>query len=434
MSLQAVAQLQGFCTIEKNYTSTEAKFVFHYAIKAPVDQSLTIHHYFYQNNLIVDSTIHYTNTQQKDYVGNYCLISIEQIKPIQDYLVECVIINESNGETLQIKKDLLMDIQSNKPSLGSMVLFSQPINKIKNTILIENFCDTSIQNIYYRVPIFNASLLKPNANFYIRITKKGKPNHILYSYVDTFKSSLANGYLFTSKIPLQNLVSGNYMISYSLFDNDILMDKKEIECQCIRPSQAKAIIKNGDEFSQAKLEVDETFIKKYDQKAMQRNILALKAITTAAQFQVIQQLVETNNDSLIRKYFYNFWITKNANYPQEAWTEYSNKLNHCLKYFNGIETDRSIIYLRYGKPDKTEDVPNEPNTIPYEIWQYEAIGTEANVVFLFIQSRGINDQKQLLHSTLSVEKHYPAWRNFLIAGDDNNNRALEYLQLDGSSK
>jgi GWxTD domain-containing protein len=436
---KANAQLTAFAKSQVYTFNTSTVVLQHIAVQIPMDQSISIKFHYYKNNVCVDSFTSYCNTTANEYVGNYwhrtiqhqlapgtytCKIDVEQSNTQQSWYTQ----NDINVQAITDSTIILTPI---------VTFFDSTSNK--NIPLIGDFCDTTINYVQVQSKVMLGAAKDSMAYIYLRVTKRGKPNHILFSKVDTIQASITSKqtvYDYTSTIPLNGLKSGNYMVFVSVYRNTTLLKKVETFFQCIRPTIQMATNKAStvDEFTEQLIDFKNTFVGKMDTTALKRNITSLQAIVTASQFNIIQQLVAVNDDTTMRRYFYNFWQVKNNENPESAWREYATKLNYCIDKFGGTNNDRAITYLRYGKPDKTEDVPNEPNTIPYEIWQYEAIGTEDNVVFLFIQGRGIDNQKALLHSTLKAEKQFPNWRNFLIKGEDNNNRALEYLQLNGSSR
>jgi hypothetical protein len=47
----------------------------------------------------------------------------------------------------------------------------------------------------------------------------------------------------------------------------------------------------------------------------------------------------------------------------------------------GYYTDRGRVYLQYGPPDSQQQVPNEPDSYPYEIWQYYRLKDPTNGQF-----------------------------------------------------
>ena len=76
----------------------------------------------------------------------------------------------------------------------------------------------------------------------------------------------------------------------------------------------------------------------------------------------------------------------------------------------GWQTDRGRVYLLYAEPDEVERFPNQGDSKPYEIWQYNQI--ESGVIFVFIDRTGLGDYT-LVHSTKRGELQDESWQQHL---------------------
>jgi hypothetical protein len=109
----------------------------------------------------------------------------------------------------------------------------------------------------------------------------------------------------------------------------------------------------------------------------------------------------------------------NEDDPQQAYVDYMEIANYADQVFksglgHGFETDRGMIYLRYGAPNDVVSVEDEPSAPPYEIWIYYAfpVTGQNNVKFLFYSPELANSY-ELLHSTCENEINNPAWEQIL---------------------
>ncbi|MBK8956149.1 MAG: GWxTD domain-containing protein [Saprospiraceae bacterium] len=77
----------------------------------------------------------------------------------------------------------------------------------------------------------------------------------------------------------------------------------------------------------------------------------------------------------------------------------------------GFETDRGIMYLRYGRPDEIIKEDKDHGAFPYEIWKYNKIakGGQTNVKFLFYNPDLAGSDFRLLHSTAIGERFNRKW-------------------------
>lgn len=135
---------------------------------------------------------------------------------------------------------------------------------------------------------------------------------------------------------------------------------------------------------------------------------------------------------MMKKFIIDFWqrrASDTAN-PVKMWTTYFkhvkevNELFKCGKQ-KGYFTERGRVYLQYGKPDKRTEQPYEPNTYPYEIWQYYRLTDQVNGQFftnrrfVFVNRNLGDDCHTLVHSDVRGEIYNDRWR-FEVTRRNNN--------------
>jgi len=83
---------------------------------------------------------------------------------------------------------------------------------------------------------------------------------------------------------------------------------------------------------------------------------------------------------LLKNFIVDFWQKRAGDSldPLQMWLSYYVKVIEVNKMFKcgkqkGYYTDRGRCYLQYGPPDQRIRQPSEPNSYPYEIWQYYRI-------------------------------------------------------------
>ncbi len=116
-----------------------------------------------------------------------------------------------------------------------------------------------------------------------------------------------------------------------------------------------------------------------------------------------------------REFMFNFWEARkndplvSENYSYVSYMERVKESN--AKYSamgkKGWKTDRGRIYITYGEPNEIERYPNQPETRPYETWNYNDI--EGGVYFIFGDITGFSDF-QLIHSSKRGELSDPYWQ------------------------
>ena len=135
-------------------------------------------------------------------------------------------------------------------------------------------------------------------------------------------------------------------------------------------------------------------------------------------------------------FIYNFWMKRNKEKPEEAWKEYADKVKEVNRLFGsslllGYESERGLIYLKYGSPTERIVVNNENNALPYEIWQYNTLPKASNALFLFYRPGLVSNDYRLLHTTVNGEIRNPNWRNSLyfssMEESASSSRAEQYI-------
>jgi GWxTD domain-containing protein len=434
----AQAQLTAYVSTRQHAEKNNRELLHDICIKTYPNRTFVMQFDYYQNQIKVDSfTVHTTSDEAKFY-NQYWHHTIAYTLPYGAYTCNVSIEDVSTKENFSTTKNIeLFDTDS--VALSPISLFIKDSSVAFLPICFENFCDTYVHHFIAKTSIFHPEKINEKTYIYTRIAKKNKPNYIFYSHTDSIDARIIakKVWPYQTAIPLANLQSGNYIATISLYIGTRQVSRQQSNFQCVRPlaiTATKAVQIDEDFTSNNSNFFAQSFVAKYDAAALKRNLLSLQAIVSPNQFKLIQQIAEGKDDSLSRRFFYNFWVNKNNANPEKEWKEYLTKLNECVKNYGGISTDQAFIFLKYGKPDKVETVLNEINTIPYEVWQYETIETLSNIVFLFIQRNGVNNQMNLLHSTHPAEKKMMQWQQFLIKGETQNNRVLEYLAPDGKSR
>jgi GWxTD domain-containing protein len=156
-----------------------------------------------------------------------------------------------------------------------------------------------------------------------------------------------------------------------------------------------------------------------------------------AEESAIRGFLNRPDEMYMRYFIYNHFASINKSDPGKAWKDFSDLIREVNKYYNsgttmGYETDRGMIFLKYGQPDEDIRVPNEAGALPYEIWRYN-VGRKVggSGLFLFYSPGFMSSDYRLLHSTVPGERQNPEWRSILYStGHSSGNvnaRAEEYF-------
>ena len=105
------------------------------------------------------------------------------------------------------------------------------------------------------------------------------------------------------------------------------------------------------------------------------------------------------------------------------WNGHLWSLAYVNEHFDGSglegwQTDRGRVFLEYGPPNDIERYPHESSLLPYEIWRYNRLGSQNNVVFIFFDPDLATNHYPLLHSTKYGEINNPRWRDQIVTQSD----------------
>lgn len=147
------------------------------------------------------------------------------------------------------------------------------------------------------------------------------------------------------------------------------------------------------------------------------HINSMRPIADQLERKIIDDRIKDKDMDLMRRFFFSFWANRSVD-PEQAWRDYRaqvikvNKLFGC-RVMKGYETDRGMVYLKYGAPNTMMDRFNEMGTYPYTIWHYYRAGRYTNRRFVFYQPDLANTCLVLLHSEVPGELQNPQWNNIL---------------------
>jgi GWxTD domain-containing protein len=244
------------------------------------------------------------------------------------------------------------------------------------------------------------------------------------------------------QIDIGELPSGNYKLVTSIRNraNDLL-DQKEIFFQRSNPDldlSKKAQNMDTDALM-------EEFVGKMEPEQLRFSLKAIAMMVKDADVSRLNVVLEKKDTMAQRRFLYQYWFGQNHQMPENAHDQYMYVARQVDKLYKsgfgyGFETDRGIIYMKYGRPTDIITVENEMNAPPYEIWVYNAIESkeQTNVKFLFYNPDLSANGYRLLHSSCRGELSNPRWQFELyrntqslpnngldIMGENQNQRAVK---------
>ncbi|MBQ5856098.1 MAG: GWxTD domain-containing protein [Bacteroidales bacterium] len=343
----------------------------------------------------------------------------------------------------------------------------RPLN-VNETIIIdfpENICFSSIialenykpsnsesaKNGYELIPMimpyYPESVNK--LTFYTEVynTKKQlgeNEKYLLNTYIKTFESNtVVSNYFFTKRmnvkdteviintIDISNLPSGNYYLALEARNrNNEIIGYNQFFFQ---RSNSNYQIDNSILASIAPEKVFSGNINNLD--TIREYIRSLEAISSQIEKEYAFNLVKTNDIETMQQYFYSFWASRNALSPKEEWEKYYVQVKRVNASFSahrlkGYQTDRGIVFLKYGAPDRIVQNHNEPGAYPYEIWHYYTLDNQRNKKFVFMTQDIATNDFQLIHSDAVGEINNNRWTTEIYSRTYSPYQ--EYYNADGS--
>ncbi|MFN3874874.1 MAG: GWxTD domain-containing protein [Flavobacteriales bacterium] len=246
------------------------------------------------------------------------------------------------------------------------------------------------------------------------------------------------------ELPIAELPSGNYLAVVEARDRKgDLLARRELFFQRNNP-----VRRSYDMEALAAIDLTSTFAGAItDRDTLAEHLLSMRPIADPLEQKIIDDRWKDRDMDLMRRFFYSFWLSRNGTDPEGAWRAYReevvkvNKLFGC-RVMKGYQTDRGIVYLKYGPPNSMMDRFNEMDAYPYTIWHYYRAGRFANRRFVFYQRDLASTCLELLHSEVPGEIQNPRWnqiihsRNVAMPNVDpakvdsySGERANEFYQL-----
>lgn len=340
--------------------------------------------------------------------------------------------------------------------------------KVSETILIdfpESICFSSIialesyqastssesKNGYDIIPMimpyYPESINK--LTFYTEIynTKKvlgENEKYLLNTYIKTFESNtIASNFFFTKRMNVKDteviintmdisaLPSGNYYLVLEARNrNNEIIGYNQFFFQ---RSNSNYQIDNS---VLASIEPEKVFsgnINNID--TIREYIRTLEAISSQIEKDYAFNLIKTDDIKSMQQYFYSFWASRNALSPQIEWEKYYAQVKRVNASFTaqrmkGYQTDRGIVFLKYGAPDRIVQNHNEPGAYPYEIWHYYTLDKQRNKKFVFMTQDIATNDFQLIHSDAVGEINNNRWTTEIYSR--TYSPYMQYYNSDGS--
>jgi GWxTD domain-containing protein len=187
---------------------------------------------------------------------------------------------------------------------------------------------------------------------------------------------------------------------------------------------------------------DKYFFDTLAEQTVDYSIRSMYPILSSLDVSVLNDLFKEKRMLEKRAFLFTYWSSIADQEKKDARSVFENhyKLIQSVdKLFYsgfgyGFETDRGVIYLKYGKPNEVIFEDKDNGAFPYEIWKYSKIEKtgQTNVKFLFYNPDLAGSDFRLLHSTAHGERQNKRWEIELYKnapGDIRGNNQLDAEEM-----
>lgn len=278
--------------------------------------------------------------------------------------------------------------------------------------MIIPFYPENVNKLTFYAEIYNAKKQLGDGEKYLLNTYISvlETNTILNNFYFTKRMNAKDTDVIINNMDITNLPSGNYYLVLEARDrnNQIIGFNRYF----FQRSNSNYQI---DSSILASIDLDKVFSGKIDNlDTIREYIKCLNPISTIVEKDYASELVKTDDIKTMQQYFYTFWSSRNKVDPQQAWKDYYAQVQRVNASFNtvnrkGYDTDRGIVFLKYGAPDRIVQSYNEPGAYPYEIWHYYALGSQRNKKFVFMTYDIVTNDFKLIHSDAVGEINNFRW-------------------------
>lgn len=351
--------------------------------------------------------------------------------------------NNLNEPEETVKQNFEINFPDNKINTSDIILIesftksksedNNNRNGYKILPIVNNFIPTSIAKLSFYHEIYNTAKLSPNESFLLNYYLQNANSLNQLSTYYTSKKVYAKDVIITlSELDISLLPSGNYNLIIELRNknNEIIASKSTFFQR-----SNKSL---GDDLSQlSKINTENSYVSNMSKETLIDYIKSLTPISSNNEINYVKTLLANNDQEQMKQYLIYFWEKRYPGNAEQEWLKYKKQVDivnekFSSKFTRGYDTDRGVVYLKYGPPSNTRFNDFDNKAYPYEIWQYYKIQNFTNRRFVFFSPENIKNEMVLLHSNMFGERNDPNWKYKILArtmkySDDENTSDMEYF-------
>ncbi|MCC6815736.1 MAG: GWxTD domain-containing protein [Saprospiraceae bacterium] len=268
------------------------------------------------------------------------------------------------------------------------------------------------QNILYSFCEVYSAINSKEKNFAIQYQILQKldsgDNHLVLDWIKAVPNKEPS--IILNRKDISTIPSGFYILKVFIIDRiGNKLDSSEAEFQRLNPFWDRYLELN---FESKK---DESVFKGLRSDSVSYYLKALNAILDNQERNIISSLLQEKDDVGRRMYLYRFFKDRFDTNCVDAFNRFQRNVFYADRNFPtgfgyGFESDRGVIFLKYGPPTDYLQENQDNGAYPYEIWTYAKMPNgQAEVKFLFYNPDLTETNYILLHSTCIGERSNKRW-------------------------
>jgi len=343
---------------------------------------------------------------------------------IQDLYDTSNVFTYKNIVTIDMSEDYTFSdievVKSHKKSSESNILNK---NGVEIVPYVSSFFPTQIDTLTFYAEVYNNNKADDFLlQYYIEEIKNKR---ILNEFTVSKKINFKKAKPIFSSLDIKDLKTGNYNLVLSLKSRE---NKELCSKRFFFQRYNNVIIDSLDNTKSSSIgiaelnDINELYI-------IEDYVKSIIPIMDQRQLYQANNALDSKDIELLKNYFNTFWNNYTDD-PERDWAIYKVQLDRVEMSYSsqikkGYESDRGVVYLKYGPPSDINRSEHEPSTYPYEIWHYYKIGNETNKKFIFYNPELVGSDFHLLHSDVKGELNNPSWQQDLTKRNSTNPNELQ---------
>ena len=276
--------------------------------------------------------------------------------------------------------------------------------------LVSNSSFVNDDSLFVYIQLYNVEQLIDKDEFSVRATVNQSKQQIAVMEYEKTDNTTRNFNLFIHAFDIRRLPSNHYYVAIELLD--------PTNGRVLLSSSRKIYILNSRGDSEFQRYVEDVYpgdiFNGYSEEELDYYISTLKPLSTAQEIgygEVLRSLQQKKN------FLYTFWTKRR----QEQWSVVDLWRGHIatIDYVNsrfrgetqqGWQSDRGRVFITYGPPTDIQPLNREGNPI-HEVWIYDRLEAQRNVIFVFYNPQFPEGNYTLVHSDKYGEVSDERWAN-----------------------